>query len=47
MELVRARQQVRVEKNWSESDRLRDDIAALGWVVKDTKDGPKLTPLQR
>ncbi len=42
--LVNLRQQVRAEKNWAESDRLRDEIAALGWVVKDTKDGPKLAP---
>jgi cysteinyl-tRNA synthetase len=41
--LVNRRQQVRAEKNWAESDRLRDEIAALGWTVKDTKDGPKLS----
>ena len=41
--LVNLRQQVRAEKNWAESDRLRDEIAALGWTVKDTKEGPKLT----
>ena len=38
------RQAVREAKNWAESDRLRDEIAKLGWNVKDTKDGPKLTP---
>jgi cysteinyl-tRNA synthetase len=42
--LVELRQQARAAKNWAESDRLRDEIARLGWVVKDTKDGPKLTP---
>ena len=42
--LVAERQAARVAKNWGESDRLRDAIAALGWVVKDTKDGAKLTP---
>jgi cysteinyl-tRNA synthetase len=41
--LVDQRQQARAAKNWSESDRLRDEIAKLGWIVKDTKDGPKLT----
>jgi cysteinyl-tRNA synthetase len=40
---VEQRQQVRAGKNWAESDRLRDEIARLGWNVKDTKDGPKLT----
>ena len=42
--LVEQRQAARAAKNWAESDRLRDAIAALGWVVKDTKDGAKLTP---
>ena len=42
--LVEERQLARANKQWAESDRLRDAIAALGWLVKDTKDGPKLTP---
>ena len=42
--LVEKRQQARAAKNWTESDRLRDEIASLGWIVKDTKDGPKLSP---
>jgi cysteinyl-tRNA synthetase len=43
--LVEQRQAARAGKNWAESDRLRDEIAARGWVVKDTKDGPKLSPI--
>ncbi|MEI9896629.1 MAG: DALR domain-containing protein [Chthoniobacter sp.] len=42
--LVEQRQQARAAKDWKKSDELRDSILALGWVVKDTKDGPKLTP---
>jgi cysteinyl-tRNA synthetase len=42
--LVEQRQAARAAKNWAESDRLRDAIADLGWIVKDTKDGTKLTP---
>jgi cysteinyl-tRNA synthetase len=42
--LVAKREQARKEKNWAESDRLRDDINLMGWIVKDTKDGAKLTP---
>jgi cysteinyl-tRNA synthetase len=42
--LLDQRQAVRAAKDWTASDRLRDEIAALGWVVKDTKDGPKLNP---
>ena len=41
--LVEQRQAARAEKNWAESDRLRKEITALRWSVKDTKDGPKLT----
>ena len=26
-------------KNWAESDRLRDHLAALGVAIKDNKDG--------
>jgi cysteinyl-tRNA synthetase len=42
--LLDERAAARAAKNWAESDRLRDAIAALGWVVKDTKDGQKLSP---
>jgi cysteinyl-tRNA synthetase len=37
-----ARSAARKEKNWTESDRLRDAIAAAGWEVRDSKDGQKL-----
>ena len=43
--LVEQRQRARAEKQWAESDRLRGEIAALGWIVKDTKDGAKLSPV--
>jgi hypothetical protein len=29
----------RASKDWAESDRLRDEISALGWTVQDGKDG--------
>jgi cysteinyl-tRNA synthetase len=41
-ELLEARTVARAEKNWGESDRIRDALAALGWTVKDTPEGPKL-----
>ncbi len=44
--LVNERQAARAAKNWAESDRLRDAIAALGWTVKDTKEGAKVTRLR-
>lgn len=40
--LAQQRQQARLDKQWAESDRLRDRIAALGWTVQDTKEGQKL-----
>ena len=38
-----ARKKAREEKNWAESDRIRDTLAALGIAVKDTKDGATWT----
>ncbi len=29
----------RAAKKWAESDRLREAIAAAGWLVKDSKEG--------
>ncbi len=43
-ELAERRWQARLEKNWAESDRLRDELAAAGWVVKDGKEGYDLHP---
>ncbi len=40
--LLDERKKARDEKNWSESDRLRDDIAELGFCVKDGEDGQTL-----
>jgi cysteinyl-tRNA synthetase len=42
-ELANEREKARREKNWKRSDELREQISALGWEVRDTKDGPKLT----
>jgi len=41
-QLLNQRIQARAEKNWAESDRLRDAIDAAGFIVKDTPQGPKL-----
>jgi len=42
LKLLEGRQQARLNKQWAESDRLRDQISALGWTVQDTKEGQKL-----
>jgi cysteinyl-tRNA synthetase len=41
--LVSARAAARAAKEWKKSDEIRDQIAALGWTVKDTKDGQKVS----
>ncbi len=43
--LLDERAGARKDKDFRRSDELRDAIAALGWAVKDTKDGQKLTRL--
>jgi len=43
-QLAEERQNARREKNWKRSDELRDQISALGWEMRDTKEGQKLTP---
>ncbi|MCL2103512.1 MAG: cysteine--tRNA ligase [Kiritimatiellaeota bacterium] len=40
--LVAARTSARAAKNWAESDRLRDELAAKGWEVRDSKEGQKV-----
>ncbi|MFN2628048.1 MAG: cysteine--tRNA ligase [Gaiellaceae bacterium] len=42
VELAERRRHARVNKNWEESDRLRDEIASLGWLVRDTPNGYQL-----
>lgn len=37
--LAQARAKARAAKEYARSDELRDELAALGWVVKDTPDG--------
>ena len=37
--LVLARQTARKEKNWAEADRIRDQLAAMGITLVDTKEG--------
>ena len=42
LDLVEQRKIARNEKNWTESDRLRDLIIEKGYNIKDTKDGVKI-----
>ena len=42
LDLVEQRKIARSEKNWAESDRLRDLISEKGYIIKDTKDGVEI-----
>jgi cysteinyl-tRNA synthetase len=41
--LLDQRAQARKEKNWSLSDQLRDKVLELGYIVKDTREGQRVT----
>jgi cysteinyl-tRNA synthetase len=40
--LLEQRQKARQNKHWAEADRVRNELAALGWLIQDTPQGPKL-----
>jgi len=44
LRLAEEREQARLAKDWKKSDQLRDELKTLGWDIRDTKDGRKLTP---
>jgi cysteinyl-tRNA synthetase len=43
-ELAEQREQARRERDFAAADKLRDEIAAQGWEVRDGSDGPELIP---
>jgi cysteinyl-tRNA synthetase len=45
--LVEDRLVARHQKNWSESDRIRDELAAMGISIKDNKDGTTTWEVKR
>jgi cysteinyl-tRNA synthetase len=44
VELSEAREQARATRDYGEADRLREQIRARGWEVRDGPDGPELLP---
>ncbi len=42
MGLVEQREEARLEKRWNDADTLRDQIAALGYELRDTPEGSKV-----
>lgn len=45
--LVQRRQDARKAKDWALADEIRDKLAELGWEVKDTPEGAKVSQLEK
>jgi cysteinyl-tRNA synthetase len=45
-ELLDQRQAARASKDFAEADRLRDELSARGWQVRDTPAGAELVALE-
>jgi cysteinyl-tRNA synthetase len=43
-ELMVEREAARTAKDFARADAIRDELAALGWEVRDSADGPRLVP---
>ncbi|HET9154952.1 MAG TPA: cysteine--tRNA ligase [Solirubrobacterales bacterium] len=43
-QLMEEREEARAAKEFERADQLRDQLAALGWTVRDSADGPQLVP---
>ncbi len=46
-QLIAARLAARAQKNWAESDRIRDELLAMGIALKDNKDGTTTWEVKR
>jgi cysteinyl-tRNA synthetase len=46
VELSAAREHARAARDFSEADRLREQLRELGWEVRDSPGGPELLPLK-
>ena len=44
LQMAEQRWAAKQDKNWEESDRLRDQLATAGWTIKDTADGYEVEP---
>jgi cysteinyl-tRNA synthetase len=45
--LLERREQARADRDFPEADRLRDELHALGWQVRDSPAGPELVRAER
>jgi cysteinyl-tRNA synthetase len=44
--LAAAREAARARRDYAEADRIRDELRARGWEVRDGPDGPELLPIK-
>jgi cysteinyl-tRNA synthetase len=44
VELAEQRAAARARRDWAAADRLRDELRAMGWEVRDGAEGPELVP---
>ncbi len=42
LDLVKKREEARKSKNWAMADKIRNEITAKGYVLEDTKEGPRV-----
>ena len=42
--LMVEREKARAAKDFERADAIREELAALGWEVRDSSDGPRLVP---
>ena len=45
--LLNDRAAARMDSNWAESDRIRDELKDLGWTVEDSTEGQRALPIDR
>lgn len=45
LKLIQKREQFRKEKEWQKADEIRAKISKMGYVLLDTSEGPKLSPV--
>ena len=43
LKLVNEREHARKNNDWTKSDKIRQELDKIGWNIKDTPSGPKLT----
>ncbi len=46
-ELVKKREEFRKKQDWKKADKIREEIKKLGYKIEDTKEGPKISKIER